>query len=290
MYKEFDLFDEAKRSKLLLNGILAIILFVAMSFLGQILGGFVFSSIGMESMALYVGLSTASAIILCFLWVQFVEGRTISSLGLSREKAIRRFLLGLLIGLVMFSSVILIMYLVDVIKVNSSFNIGFNILIQVFFMFIAWCIQGSSEEILTRGWLMNVLGAKYSPMVGFVISSVIFGLAHFLNPNINIIAVLNIILVGFMLGLYVILTKNLWGACGLHAAWNFAQGNIYGVSVSGMDAQSTSLMSFTSTGSDILTGGAFGPEASIITSVIQIVVIIILVMRIRMKGNTSIFS
>ena len=67
----------------------------------------------------------------------------------------------------------------------------------------------------------------------------------------------------------------------MHAAWNFAQGNIYGFNVSGVSSSTGTLMSFTSKGTDILTGGAFGPEASIFATVVLLIGIIVLVLKRR---------
>ncbi|NLY44516.1 MAG: CPBP family intramembrane metalloprotease, partial [Tissierella sp.] len=91
------------------------------------------------------------------------------------------------------------------------------------------------------------------------------------------------VLVGFLFGLYVIDTNDVWGACGLHAAWNFAQGNIYGFSVSGGSSSTDTLMSFVSKGEDILTGGMFGPEASIFATIVLFIGIVVLILKRRFK-------
>lgn len=294
MRSELDLFDEAKRSRILLNIVFAIIVFLVMIILGQTVGGILTAGIikltGINIGALSLSLIATVPILLCFLWVKFIEKRPIATLGLRRNKAIINFFKGMIFGLILFTSVILLMYISGVIRVNQGIGIGLNFLPQIILMFIVWVIQGSSEEILTRGWLMNVVGARYIPMVGFILSSVIFGIMHLLNPGINIVSVLNIILVGFMLGLYVVHTKNLWGACGIHAAWNFAQANIYGFNVSGLEINVGSLITFDTQGSELLTGGTFGPEASIFASIVQIVVIVVLVIKLRMENNRTLFK
>ena len=64
------------------------------------------------------------------------------------------------------------------------------------------------------------LSTKYNIVVGLLISSTLFGLMHLTNPNVNYIAVINIIFVGLFYGLYVIKTNDLWSVCGMHSAWN----------------------------------------------------------------------
>ena len=128
---------------------------------------------------------------------------------------------------------------------------------------------------------MNVLGAKYNMTIGLIFSSLLFSMLHFLNPNVSIVAVVNLFITGILFGLYVIKTQNLWGACGLHAAWNFFQGNIFGFEVSGMNIDIGSLMKLKLVGSDLFTGGSFGPEAGIACTIVLSVAIVILSYKIK---------
>lgn len=120
---------------------------------------------------------------------------------------------------------------------------------------------------------MNILGARYNINIGLFISSVLFGLLHLFNPNVNIVAILNIILVGYLFGLYVIKTNDLWGACGMHSAWNFAQGNLFGFEVSGLNVSVGSLFDFNLNGNSLISGGVFGPEAGLASTIILIIAI-----------------
>mgnify|MGYP000902493869 FL=1 len=158
---------------------------------------------------------------------------------------------------------------------------GFKYIPAILAILPGWIVQSSTEEIITRGWLMHIIGAKHNQALGFIISSILFGVLHIFNPGVSLLSILNIVLVGFLFGLYVIDTKDVWGACGLHAAWNFAQGNIYGFNVSGISSSTDTLISFTSKGTDILTGGAFGPEASIFTTIVLLIGIVALVLKRR---------
>ena len=174
--------------------------------------------------------------------------------------------------------VVLILYLFGFATINKipTQPIGKLALVNVFVLLIGWIIQGGTEEILTRGWLMNVLGARYGINFGLFISSVFFGALHLLNPNVNYVAILNIILVGYLFGLYVIKTNDLWGACGIHSAWNFAQGNLFGFEVSGLNVNVGSLFDFNLTGNSLISGGSFGPEAGLCSTLILILGIIII--------------
>ena len=165
----------------------------------------------------------------------------------------------------MMSIIVLILFPFGYITVekNPIQPVGISAIASVLVILLGWIIQGATEEIVTRGWLLNVLSTKYNIGVGLLISSTLFGLMHLTSPNVNYIAVINIILVGLFYGLYVIKTNDLWAVCGMHSAWNFAQGNIFGFKVSGLDVSVGSLIDLNLVGSDFVTGGIFSPEAGI---------------------------
>ena len=216
--------------------------------------------------------------LLVFFRVKVIEKRSLSSIGFNKNNWLKKYSLGFLIGLVMMSIIVLILLLFGYITVekNPIQPVGVSAISSVLVILFGWIIQGATEEIVTRGWLLNVLSTKYNIGVGLLISSTLFGLMHLTNPNVNYIAVINIILVGLFYGLYVIKTNDLWSVCGMHSAWNFAQGNIFGFEVSGLDVSVGSLIDLNLVGNNVITGGAFGPEAGIIATFILLVSIGIL--------------
>lgn len=203
--------------------------------------------------------------LLVFFRVKVIEKRSFSSIGFNKNNWLKKYSLGFLIGLAMMSIIVLILLPFGYITVdkNPIQPVGVSAIASVLVILFGWIIQGATEEIVTRGWLLNVLSTKYNIGVGLLISSTLFGLMHLTNPNVNYIAVINIILVGLFYGLYVIKTNDLWAVCGMHSAWNFAQGNLFGFEVSGLDVSVGSLIDLNLVGSDFVTGGIFGPEAGI---------------------------
>src|SRR5699024_8911744 len=167
--------------------------------------------------------------LLVFFRVKVIEKRSLSSIGFNKNNWLKKYSLGFLIGLVMMSIIVLILLSFGYITVekNPIQLVGISAISSILVILFGWIIQGATEEIVTRGWLLNVLSTKYNIGVGLLISSTLFGLMHLTNPNVNYIAVINIILVGLFYGLYVIKTNDLWAVCGMHSAWNFAQGNIF---------------------------------------------------------------
>jgi membrane protease YdiL (CAAX protease family) len=128
-------------------------------------------------------------------------------------------------------------------------------------------VQGPAEEVVFRGYLLPVLSARGTIVTGVVVSSILFGLLHSLNPNMGILPLVNITLAGVMFALYALVEEGLWGVFGLHSAWNWVQGNVLGLAVSG-STLGPSLIRLQEAGPDWLTGGAFGPEGSLFVTLL----------------------
>ena len=276
--KKIPIINSSKNKKKLPNFIWAIILSLIFMYGGSLMGSLatvplflalrnipLFSN-NKDLLSLLITLfSFAFISLLVFFRVKVIEKRSFSSIGFNKNNWLKKYSLGFLIGLAMMSIIVLILFPFGYITVekNPIQPVGISAIASVLVILLGWIIQGATEEIVTRGWLLNVLSTKYNIGVGLLISSTLFGLMHLTNPNVNYIAVINIILVGLFYGLYVIKTNDLWAVCGMHSAWNFAQGNIFGFKVSGLDVSVGSLIDLNLVGSDFVTGGIFGPEAGI---------------------------
>lgn len=118
------------------------------------------------------------------------------------------------------------------------------------------------EELLFRGILQRWIEAFAGSWAGLILTSLLFGFAHYGNPNATILSCLWIAIeAGILLGGAYMLTGSLWLSMGMHAAWNFTQGEIFDVPVSGLDEHG--LVQAQMSGPPLLTGGAFGLEASL---------------------------
>jgi hypothetical protein len=117
--------------------------------------------------------------------------------------------------------------------------------------------------------------------LGVLLSSLIFAALHLLNPNLSWVAVLNLVLVGIFLALWALWEGGIWGVCGFHISWNWAQGNLFGFEVSGQSVQGGILFNLMETGPGIITGDAFGPEAGLAVTAVLIIGIIITVTLLR---------
>ena len=123
------------------------------------------------------------------------------------------------------------------------------------------------EELLFRGILFRWLEEFAGSFVALVLTAAMFGAAHLMNPNATPVAAFAIAIeAGVLLGGAYMLTRSLWLPIGLHAAWNFTQGELFDVPVSGLDEHG--LVQATLSGPPLLSGGGFGLEASIFAMVI----------------------
>ncbi|WP_373601019.1 CPBP family intramembrane glutamic endopeptidase [Paraclostridium bifermentans] len=289
--KNESLVDKARSSKKLPNLIWAIVLTLIFLNLGSILGSLLFMPLLLsldidplfnqyENLIILFGslLSFLGVSLLVFFRVTKIECRSLSSIGFAKHNWFKKYITGFLIGLALMSLVVFILYVFGFVSINKnpSQPVGKFALINVSIILVGWIIQGGTEEVLTRGWLMNVLSARYNLKLGLFVSSVLFGALHLFNPNVSYIAILNIVLVGYLFGLYVIKTNDLWGACGIHSAWNFAQGNVFGFEVSGLNVSIGSIFDLNLTGNPAISGGVFGPEAGLCATLVLICGIVLI--------------
>ena len=177
--------------------------------------------------------------------------------------ATRPLLLGLGAGVVIFSIVVAIAAAIGVYRVTGEGNLSG----------LAASLLGSalfpavSEEMLFRGVLFRWIEEFGGSWAALLVTSMLFGAAHLLNPGATWVAAVGIAFeAGVMLGAAYMLTRSLWLPMGIHAAWNFTQGEIYDVPVSGSDPHG--LVTAQLNGPPLLTGSGFGLEASLIAIIV----------------------
>jgi membrane protease YdiL (CAAX protease family) len=204
------------------------------------------------------------------LWVYFFEKRPFWTIGYESKNALMRYGRGFLIGALLFGGAVGILSAFGTLNFEEGDPAlqGTAALGGVLIVLAGWVVQGGAEEIVTRGWILPVLGARYRPWVGLAVSSLIFAGMHIFNSNLSVIAMVNLALFGVFAGLYAMREGSLWGISALHTVWNWVQGNIFGFEVSGMAAGGGTLFNLKEAGPDWLTGGAFGPEGGLAVTLV----------------------
>jgi membrane protease YdiL (CAAX protease family) len=190
-------------------------------------------------------------------YAYFVERRVVSELnttGMGRELGI-----GLLIGGGLYAACELILMALGIYRINGLNPMSYMI------PAIAMAISSSVyEELLFRGVLFGSLEKWLGSWVALVVSSLVFGLTHLINPEGTMEGALFIAVeAGILLAAAYMLTRRLWLSIGFHLAWNYTQSAIFSGIVSGNDAQQ-GLIRSTTIGPSWLTGGNFGVESSVI--------------------------
>lgn len=210
--------------------------------------------------------STVLATISTILFCKYIEGRSLKSMGFVKTNALKDYLVGLGVGFLLFGSAVLIGVLTGTLK-YEGFTLG-NGLPIVFMFLIGFIIQGMSEEVILRGYLLVTLSAKGKIILAVIINSALFALMHIANTGITFLAIINLTLFGVFASIYMLKRDSIWGVCAIHTVWNFVQGNIFGIKVSGMNMQQ-SVFSFIPTESGtIINGGAFGLEGGLAVTIV----------------------
>ncbi|NMH05653.1 CPBP family intramembrane metalloprotease [Streptococcus pneumoniae] len=219
-----------------------------------------------------------------FRWTRKVEKRPIRTLGFYRENCLSNLLKGFSLGLALFlltllSLVVLGQYRLESIHLNPYY------LAFVVFTIPFWILQGTAEEVVARAWLLPQLASRTNLKLAILISSLFFTLLHMGNSGLTPLSLVNLFLFGVAMSLYLLKTDTIWGIGGIHGAWNFAQGNLFGVLVSGQSS-GTSIMKFTPQGNqDWLSGGSFGIEGSIVSSIILFLLIVYLAYQLKKENE-----
>ncbi|MFE3543900.1 CPBP family intramembrane glutamic endopeptidase [Nocardia sp. NPDC059177] len=143
-----------------------------------------------------------------------------------------------------------------------------------------------AEEILFRGIVFRILEERTGTVVALVGSALLFGAAHLVNADATLLGTLSIAVTGGTLtAAAYVATRSLWLPIGLHFGWNFIQAGVFGVTVSGSGTAADGLLHTTLSGPSLLTGGAFGPEASLFALLVCLVPITILLRRAARTGQ-----
>jgi len=213
-----------------------------------------------------------------FLAAHTIDKRSARQVGMQLDRAwwIELFV-GVALGAILMSMIFVLVWLLGWIEVSTIFavlapdNIPFGVALAG--ALIVFIVIGVTEELMFRGYVlrncaegMHAVGiAPRVAVVGaWLLSSALFGFFHVLNPNATLASTVNLMLAGMMLGLPMVLTARLGMSIGLHIAWNFVQGNIYGFPVSGNDFSRVTVFETITRGPVLWTGGQFGPEAGVL--------------------------
>jgi membrane protease YdiL (CAAX protease family) len=209
---------------------------------------------------------------------RYVDRRAPVSLGLRREFAVPQWLRGALVGTLMMSAVVFGWFLLVDGADWSMNDDAERALLALLTGFIAFFVQGPSEEVLFRGYVLENVRARWGANWGIGVSALAFSLLHVPNAGFGALPFINLLLFGIATALWKLRVDRgqLWGAFAIHTMWNWLQQVVFGLPNSGQVSPpadtlfgvlpNTSLPGF-------MWGGGFGPEGTLGATIVLLAVI-----------------
>ena len=214
-----------------------------------------------------VPLSTIAAVATLYAFKKYLswyveDGESLSFGGKARMMGV-----GWAVSVVNFLATIVCLFLCGCYRIV---NVELDVASQLSWLSL-FLLVGVVEEVIFRGILFRLIADKWNIAVGLTTSSLLFGLAHLGNPGATLWAALAIALAsGWLFGMAYAYHQTIWVPVGMHWAWNYLEGGVFGCAVSGTPLDYRPLITPRISGTDLLSGGVFGPEASIICVAIGI--------------------
>jgi membrane protease YdiL (CAAX protease family) len=227
-----------------------------------------------ENFSIVTEAVSVTLLLLVYLFfVRAMEHRQVSEISLRKTPSI---VPGAILGLGLFTATIAILSAMGVAHIGA-YAPGQTILTAINMAILS----AVGEEIVFRGVVFRISEEMFGTLVALLVSAGFFGLIHMGNHGATIVSGLAIALeAGLLLAVSYMLVRNLWLPIGLHFGWNFCEGGIFGSAVSGNSFKG--FWTTTLTGPDILSGGKFGPEASVVAvGVCATAALAILVLAVR---------
>jgi membrane protease YdiL (CAAX protease family) len=222
--------------------------------------------IGMAGLHALLWVGFAPTLLAVLAWVRFVEGRSLASIGLSGPAPMRPFVHGLAVGVAMISLLVFAIWAgggLEVAGVGAAWRDPAS-LWHIGSLLPGFIFQAGTEEIIFRGWLLSVLARKSNVLVAVLLVSVVFCLMHY-GPRQPPRVTASTFLFSLFACAWVLRTGNIWGAMGWHAGWNWWLATAFELPVTGIDANLPALaIALRPHGAEALTGGAEGPEGSVL--------------------------
>ena len=224
-------------------------------------------------------------ILVVFLFCRLLQKRRLRTLGFVKKDILKEYGIGILAGFAFFSVCVGLGLLTGGLKfggISPEFSIGIFALYLLGYM-----VQGMAEEVLCRGYFLGSYARRYQVYAAVLANSLLFAALHLLNSGISVLAIVNLTLFGIFASLYFVRRGSIWGIGAFHTVWNLVQGNFYGIKVSGMSLGNTFLTMNPVEGKELLNGGDFGMEGSLICTLVYVIGIIWLLTRKNKDGEVE---
>ena len=196
---------------------------------------------------------------------RWIDKKDLASLGLKfGRQATADLFFGFVLSAIMAGLVFAAMLTLGYIARVEVAAIGWPLISTLATSFVVMALVGFWEERVFRGYLLQNMAEGLGMKTAVAVSCLLYGLVHAMNPSAGILSTAIIVLFGFLRIYGYLSTGQLWLSIGMHAGWNYFQATVFGFAASG-HAEDRTLLMHEATAADWLSGGAFGPEASVVT-------------------------
>lgn len=212
--------------------------------------------------------ATVATVAVVLVYCLVIERRPLASLGLIRRGAVTEYAVGLAAGLGLFGLPVLLCAVAGALTLSPAE--AAPSLVWLLLFFVGFLIQGMSEELLCRSYLMVSLSRGWPLWACAVANALLFSLIHVGNPGVTVTALVNIFLFGFFASMLTLRRGSIWMVSAIHSMWNFAQGNLFGIPVSGLVGSPSPLVAEMGEGKwqTLVNGGSFGLEGGLAVTVV----------------------
>jgi membrane protease YdiL (CAAX protease family) len=225
-----------------------------------------------------IGVALLSVLGATWAMARTVERVSLTALGLPRDRtAVAEAARGFLVGLTLMALVVGVLAITGAVSWRPERGTGsWTGTVGLATLFLA--VGALEEELLFRGYPLQVLAEALGGPAAVVLTAVGFGLLHLFNPGLNRLALLNLVVAGILLGAAYWRTYSLWFPIGIHLGWNWTMGVAAGLPVSGIGAGTPGFRFLDTPGFDAAvhgpawwSGGRFGPEAGVAVTAVALV-------------------
>ncbi len=219
-----------------------------------------------------------------YLMLRIVDRRKFTSVGFPYHgKIMKEILFGFLLGAAMIGVVGGVEFVVGAVRLDLRPGQSFALLIQNFGLsFLLFGFFAMGEEVIFRGYPFQVLIEGTGAVAATILMSLVFGVIHVMNPDANFFSTVNTMLAGVWLSLAYLKTRTLYFPFGMHFGWNLVQSFFLSLPVSGLMTSRTIFIPH-DFGPGWLTGGRYGPEAGVGTTVVMVAAIVYFLVDKRIK-------
>ena len=253
---------------------IALVILLVGSTIPVVIAGFLSIDLSKEANELLFTMLGFPIVLLILLLVnKYYYKKTVSSLGFFYENTFKKYMYGIVLGF----SALLFIYMINVVlsSVSTIINKDNNLFV-IIVVLLGFLVQGLTEEVLTRGFIMTIFSSQKGVTWGIVVNSIFFAVIHSANPGLKPLAMINLLIFGIVFSLLFYWSDNIWLTGAAHSMWNFTMGSILGVGVSGQKLLHSLFITTSYPEKTVINGGEFGFEGGIVATLFGIASCVIL--------------